>query len=99
MANRGAFVNNFDAGTLESGQPLLRVVARRLDDLHPTLDDRPYISGVVRWVDGGEEGEVHAERFVGHLPATVYLAREILRGALRQARNDPQGARIGNCCR
>ena len=73
-----------------------RLLARRLDDCHAAVDDRLAIFGIGRWMDGRQDGEVHAERLVGHRPATIGLATKVSPSArfLRQAPDRPTDALV-----
>jgi hypothetical protein len=92
VAHRGAFVDDLDAGFLERGKPLLRIVSRRLDDLDAAVDDRPDIAGIVGRRDGRQESKIDTERPVGHFAAATDLAGQRLRRALRQAGDDAEPA-------
>src|SRR4029453_9759731 len=56
MPHRGAFVDDPDAGLLECRQPLLGIVARRLDDLDAALEDGLGVAGIVGGRTGGAGG-------------------------------------------
>jgi hypothetical protein len=49
-----------------------------------------------RGLEGGKNREVHAERLVGHLSATLDFPGQVFRRGLRQRRDETQGACIGN---
>ncbi len=96
MTHGGALVNHLDAVFLEDRQPFLRVVAGGFHRLDATLDDGLDIAGVVRLLDRGQEGQVDAERLVGHFPATADFLGQRRRSGLGQCGNHAQAAGIGH---
>jgi hypothetical protein len=79
---------------LEHRQELRGVVARGLDDRHALVDDHLRALAVGRRVDRRQDREVDPERLVGQLTAAVDLARERVRGGLRQRGDAPQRAGV-----
>ena len=96
VAHRGALVDHLDPGVLQRRQQIDRVAPRRLDHLHPAVDDRLDQPGIVGRGQGRQDGEVHAEGLVGHVLAARDLVGELFGRALRQAGDDPEPARIGD---
>src|SRR6516225_1990972 len=82
VADAGALVHDLDAVLLELGDMLLRLVAGGLDDLDAALDDGLAVFGIGRRLDRGQDGQVHAERLVGHGTAARDLPGQILRRRL-----------------
>src|SRR5215212_728964 len=80
----------------EFSDVLLRLVAGRLDDFDAALDNGLPIFGVRRRFYRGENGQIDAERLVGHLAASRDLAGQILRRWLRQRGNESERASIGD---
>src|SRR5215510_6054284 len=66
------FVDHLDAGRLELGQEGLGIVARRLDDLDARLDDGVDVFVVGPGHQGRQDGEIDAERLVGHVAAALH---------------------------
>ena len=95
MAHRGALVDHLDVVLLEQWQPLLRIVARRLHYLHPTLDDGLDVTGVIRLLHRRQKGQVHPECLVGHLTAAANFLGQRLGRWLSERSNHAQPARIG----
>ncbi len=89
-------MDDLDAGLFQRRQPFLRVVAGGLDDLHAAFDDRLDIARIVGRRDRRQEGEVHAERLVGHLAAARDFLGEQLGRALGQAGDDAEAAGVGD---
>ena len=95
MAHRGAFVDHLDAGVLQRRHVLLRAAAGGLDDLDAALDDRARcIPDRAARVKRRQEGEVHAERLVGHLAAARDFLGQQFRRLLGQAGDDAEPAGI-----
>ena len=96
MTDGCAFVDHLDASIMERWQHLHGIVARRFNDLHAAFDDRLDHPRIIRRIDDGQEGQVHAERLVGHVPALRDFVRKIRRRLLGQAGDDAKPARIRN---
>ena len=96
MAHRGAFVDDLDAVRLERRHVLLGAPSRSLDDLDPAFDDRGDVFRIGRRGERRQEGEVHAERLVGHVVTARDLLGEKLRRLLRQAGDDAETAGVGH---
>ena len=96
MTDSGALLDHDDAARLEIVDMFPRLLARSLDDCHAAVDDRLAIFGIGRWMDGRQDGEVHAERLVGHRPATIGLATKVVGRWLGERGRDPGAARIGD---
>ncbi len=94
MAHAGALVDHPDPRVLQIWKHRLRIVACGLDHRDPAFDDRADIARIVGRVDRGQEGQVHAEGLVGHVPAARDLVRKVARRLLREPGNDPEPARI-----
>ena len=77
MANGGALVNDLDSRILEPRQMVLGIAAGGLDDRHASVDDGVDIARIVRRLDYRQDGEVDAERLVGHVVATGDLVGQI----------------------
>ncbi len=89
-------MDHLDAVLLEDRQPFRGVVARSLDDLDPARDDRRDETGIVRRGHRRQEGQVHPERLIGHLPAAGDLLRQVLGRALGQDGDDAEAAGVGD---
>ncbi len=96
MADAGAFVDDLDAVLLEFGDVFLRLVAGGLDDLDAGLDDGLAVFRIGRRLDRGQNGEVHAERLVGHVAAACDFLGEVFRRRLRQRGDQAERAGIGD---
>ena len=96
MAHAGAFVDHLHAGFLEARQMRLRIVARRLDDFDAACDDRFAVFVVRNRIDRRQDGEVHAERLVGHLTAALHFLVERLRRPGGMRGDEAQRAGIGH---
>jgi hypothetical protein len=81
---------------LQRRHVLLRAAARGLHDLDAALDDRGDVFRIGRRGERRQEGEVHAERLVGHVVAARDFFRQKLRRLLRQAGDDAETAGIGH---
>ncbi|MNZ92962.1 hypothetical protein D3C78_1120100 [compost metagenome] len=96
MADGHALVDHLHAGGLGPSDVLAGVVAGGFEDLHAAFDDYVEVLVVGRRVDRRQQGDVHAERLVGHRPAAFDLARQILGGRLGQRGEDAQAAGVGD---
>jgi hypothetical protein len=81
---------------LQRRHVLLRAAARGLHDLDAALDDRGDVFRIGRRGERRQEGEVHAERLVGHVAAARDFFRQKLRRLLRQPGDDAETAGIGH---
>ena len=98
MTHGRAFVDHLDAMLFEMVDMFLRLVARCLDDLDPSLDDRLPVFGIGGWLDCGQDGEVHTERLVRHLLRARDLFGKVFRGGLGQRRQEPKSSSICYGC-
>ncbi|MNT10746.1 hypothetical protein D3C72_1455910 [compost metagenome] len=96
VAHRGALVDHLDARGLQRRHVGLGAAARGFHGLDAAFDDGRDVLGVRRRGKGRQEGEVHAEGLVGHLVAARDLAGQQLGRLLREARDDPQAAGVGD---
>jgi hypothetical protein len=96
MAHRRALVDHLDARCLQRRHIGLGAAASRLHDAHAAFANRRDVFGVGRRGEGRQEREVHSERHVGHFAAAPDLACQQLRCLLRQARDQPEAARVGD---
>ncbi len=96
MANRGAFVDHLDAGRLQRRHVLLRAASGGFDRLDAAFPDGRDIFRIGRRRECRKEGQVHAERLVGHVAATRDFPGEQFGGALRQAGDDAKPAGVGD---
>src|SRR6185437_903874 len=96
VAHGGALVDHGDPVRLEVIDVLARVVARSLDDPDTTLDDDATVLGVRRRTHGRQNGQIDRERPVGHGPATLDLLPQRIGRRLRECRQGPECARVGN---
>jgi len=81
---------------LQRRHVLLRAAARGLHDLDAALDDRGDVFRIGRRGERRQEGEVHAERLVGHVAAARDFFRQKLRRLLRQPGDDAETAGVGH---
>ncbi len=96
VTHAGAFVQDLDAVLPELVDMLLGLVAGGLDDLDAGLDDGLAVFGIGRRLDRGQDGEVHAERLVGHVAAAGDFLHQVLGRRLRQGREEPERAGVGD---
>ena len=89
-------MNHFDAGLMQRGQPLLRVVACGFHRLDAALNDGLDVAWIVGRAHGRQKRQVHAKGFVRHGAAAGNLGGQRLWGALGQARDDAQAAGVGH---
>ena len=82
VAHRGAFVDHFDIGFMQRGQPFLRVVACGFHHFDAAFDDGADVAGVIGRADGGQEGQVDAKRLVCHVAAAPDFGRQCFGAAL-----------------
>jgi len=79
VPDAGALVQDLDPGGPERGQVFGRVESGGLHHRDTGLDDRRPVLRVRRRVDRRQDRQVHAERFVRHVPAPPDLGDQILR--------------------
>lgn len=72
-------------------------VASCLDDLDALVDDGLGVSAIVRRVEGRQQGDVDAERVLGHRPALLDLLAQVCWGWEDEARDDAKTAGVGDC--
>ena len=96
MADGGAFVDHLDAGSVERGKHLDRIVAGGFDDLDAAFDDCLDHAFVIGGIDHGQKGQVYAERLVGHLAAFGDFIGQCCCSRLGQRGNDAQSAGVGH---
>ena len=84
VSDRGALVQNDNAGLLQLLDYRTRVVAGGFDDLDTFLDNHLGVCGVVGRVEGGEEGQVDAEGVLGHGAASSDFLAQIFGGGLSE---------------
>ena len=95
VADRGAFVEDFDAVRLQHFPNFThRRGACGFDDLDATIDDCLRIGLVIGGVDCREDGHVYAERLVGHRPAFFDFLAQRLGGRLGQCGDDAKAASV-----
>ena len=97
MTHGGALVNDLDAMFLEDWQPFLRVVTGGFYRFDAALDDGVDIARIIGLLHRGQEGQVDAKGFVGHLAATADFLGKRLWVGLGQGGDHAQATRIGNC--
>ncbi len=96
VTNRGALVDDLDAGVFQQRHVFLRAAACGFNDLDAALDDGIDVARVVRRIDGRQEGQVDGERLAGQFPAFGDFVGQIGRGLLGQTSNGTQTASVGN---
>ena len=96
VTHRGAFVDHLDAGGLQRRHVLFGAAAGGFDRLDAAFPDRGDIFRIGRRGECRQEGQVHAERLVGHVTALGDFLGEQFRRALRQAGDDAEPTGIGD---
>ena len=76
-------MDDFYASVFQMRQYLRRVATGRLNSFNATFDNRFDVSWIVRCVDSWKEGQVHTERFVGHVPTASNFVCEVFWRLLR----------------
>ena len=94
MADSGAFVDDLDAMFLEIVDMLLGLVTRGFDDPDAGLDDRGAIFRIRRRFDRRQDGEIHAERLVGHVPRPGDFPGQGFRRRLGERRQEAERAGV-----
>jgi len=96
VADGGAFVDDLDAVLLEVVDVFLRFIAGCFDDFDAGLDDRVAVFGIGRRFERGQDGQVHAERFVRQVAAAFDFLCQLFRRRLRQRGDETECAGVGD---
>lgn len=96
MANRGALVEDNDAGLLQLRYDRPGRVSCGLDDLDPLVDDGLSVCGVVRGHHGGKKGDVDTEGVLGEGAAALDLLAQFLGAGEDEGGDDTQASGVGD---
>src|SRR5215469_18701717 len=96
MANRSAFMNDFDTCRFQRRQVWLGAASSGFDDLDSALNDRCDVFRIRRRRKHRKKSQVHAEWSVSHVATAGNFLGQQLGGVLRQPSDDAQTAGIGN---
>jgi hypothetical protein len=96
MADRDAFVNDFDAGGLHCRPELLCSHPGRLDDVDAAGHYRVDVRAIGRRRNGRKNRHVDGEWFLRHRSAPIDLLRQCVWRGLRQTGQGPKSSGIGH---
>ena len=87
-------MDDFNTGLFHQRHILLGAATGGFDNAHIARNNRLDIARIIGIGEARQEGQVHAERLVGHVITFGNLIGQIFRRRLRQAGNDAEATGV-----